>query len=177
MRSIPARAGEPVGAGHCRCSREVYPRACGGTIHAPNNIKWKAGLSPRVRGNPGLGRPCSLVARVYPRACGGTSCPVALAVLDQGLSPRVRGNPCNGVSDGDSIGSIPARAGEPATFSASPSTTKVYPRACGGTEAGGLTWRTANGLSPRVRGNRRIANPTHSRGRSIPARAGEPLAG
>ena len=30
--SIPARAGEPVTVGYIVYSREVYPRACGGTI-------------------------------------------------------------------------------------------------------------------------------------------------
>ena len=92
QRSIPARAGEPP-AGSCRPDRRrVYPRACGGTLALASRRKSRRGLSPRVRGNRGLGaavRPPggSIPARagepsspaepaphagVYPRACGGT---------------------------------------------------------------------------------------------------------
>ena len=55
-RSIPARAGEPVGFSRLGYSQRVYPRACGGTSSvwrcvAPGYPR-ACGLSPRVRGNP-----------------------------------------------------------------------------------------------------------------------------
>ena len=51
---------------------------------------------------------------------------------------------------------------------------KVYPRVCGGTLPANVHARMMQGLSPRVRGNRR--NPICGRpgARSIPACAGEP---
>ena len=95
-----------------------------------------------------------------------------------GLSPRERGNhdPRPGRSAKVSIGSIPARAGEPlrTTSRAVPSATQglsprergnhderrlldcrwVYPRASGGTDSAGFSLRPVRyGLSPRERGN------------------------
>ena len=51
MRSIPARAGEPVSHDRYSPNVTVYPRACGGTVPSPNTMIARAGLSPRVRGN------------------------------------------------------------------------------------------------------------------------------
>ena len=72
-----------------------------------------------------------------------------------GLSPRVRGNLSG---DGDLIQvdrSIPASAGEPPSFSPSSHFGRVYPRECGGTDTASERASHGNGLSPRVRGNRR----------------------
>ena len=57
LRSIPACAGEPYGAGLDHPVREVYPRVCGGTPRIPVVKIFVLGLSPRVRGNP-ASRPC-----------------------------------------------------------------------------------------------------------------------
>ena len=93
-----------------------------------------AGLSPRVRGNPGhypsanrskgsipacAGEPFGQhglrpAGWVYPRVCGGTSLVTAAGPILSGLSPRVRGNPGHYPSANRSKGSIPACAGEPA---------------------------------------------------------------
>ena len=193
-RSIPARAGEP---GHLRrrwLPVPVYPRACGGTFVRDFVTSGIEGLSPRVRGNlaPRI-LECtddgSIPARageptqhrsgppdrwVYPRACGGTVNGTFGNIIGLGLSPRVRGNPRVGLVQRGYAGSIPARAGEPATGLPAPTKWWVYPRACGGTATcPHLLARTA-GLSPRVRGNR-IQPPQHFVYiRSIPARAGEP---
>ena len=79
--------------------------------------------------------------RVYPRACGGT---------------LTLGVPCR--PDGPRFRSIPARAGEPADRCSRPRRTGVYPRACGGTGLVAMaTIECYLGLSPRVRGNRRLA--------------------
>ena len=72
------------------------------------------------------------------------------------------------------IRSIPAHAGEPRPAIHGPKCTRVYPRACGGTQRllAGLV--PLLGLSPRMRGNRRDPQgrgPGHG---SIPAHAGEP---
>ena len=94
------------------------------------------GLSPRVRGNRSGSAPLSVMTRsipacageppspsaaaeasqVYPRVCGGTSGDALDAATVWGLSPRVRGNRCHGGQQGAALRSIPACAGEPATY-------------------------------------------------------------
>ncbi len=110
--SIPARAGEPTAVTRTISSSTVYPRACGGTVDRFCDYGADTGLSPRVRGNPGLqaadrnlqgsiparaGEPITSPSEisstgVYPRACGGTVAPVKTPKPTMGLSPRVRGN-------------------------------------------------------------------------------------
>ena len=53
--SIPACAGEPLYARGAETTRRVYPRVCGGTNGRILKQLEDAGLSPRVRGNHGLG--------------------------------------------------------------------------------------------------------------------------
>ena len=71
-------------------------------------------------------------------------------------------------------GSIPACAGEPATWFAPGIQAVVYPRVCGGTPRATAPTPRPKGLSPRVRGNREAGGYGHQRERSIPACAGEP---
>ena len=71
-------------------------------------------------------------------------------------------------------GSIPARAGEPPSPTGVNSPSRVYPRACGGTQSGPVPVLTIRGLSPRVRGNPEPRIWKASTTGSIPARAGEP---
>ena len=193
--SIPAPAGEPVGqVSRCRL-RGVYPRACGGTRAARAAAERCRGLSPRLRGNrrhragrcgqPGsipapAGEPAMVyvnvaLAAVYPRACGGT---VELFIMNRilsGLSPRLRGNRGTAGAGPVQRRSIPAPAGEPSPPSAPPVTVRVYPRACGGTNAESCGLSCQRGLSPRLRGNPPLGPPTPFAWRSIPAPAGEPL--
>ena len=194
--SIPARAGEPVSPLPASRSRQVYPRACGGTSWTFDNAMKYLGLSPRVRGNPSpagsgttrirsiparAGEPTSgwdgaVRLRVYPRACGGTWEDAHFIFVEEGLSPRVRGNPHPTWPTRWRTGSIPARAGEPDGLCSLVFMHPVYPRACGGTRLVGSLGRIRRGLSPRVRGNQLVGLlPLISRG-SIPARAGEPWA-
>ena len=91
-RSIPACAGEPYCASVSVASQRVYPRVCGGTDIKRVFRDLEKGLSPRVRGT--------------------ASCDAANALIT-GLSPRVRGNLTVQPHDTDSVGSIPACAGEP----------------------------------------------------------------
>ena len=192
--SIPAGAGEPPGLGRARRRGEVYPRGCGGTpgvhgvlIHAP-------GLSPRVRGNLRLGSraaarsgsipagageppPPAVPSRptgVYPRGCGGTPAARGEHQRVQGLSPRVRGNRQAAVRPPFGVRSIPAGAGEPRPSSPTGPTPTVYPRGCGGTLPAAGVLALSAGLSPRVRGNRRLDPQPVGGLRSIPAGAGEP---
>ena len=129
------------------------PRACGGTSFRFIDAGANQGLSPRVRGNRDRAEIVANVERsiparageppanclidpsagVYPRACGGTVLIIRIRARGVGLSPRVRGNRPAGTRVLGAPGSIPARAGEPYHRLPATCTTRVYPRACGGT--------------------------------------------
>ena len=193
-RSIPACAGEPVRRKARHRTIAVYPRVCGGTVAETQTRGAVHGLSPRVRGNPRLhsqvyarrrsipacaGEPFGqafekCVLAVYPRVCGGTSGFREGNEQIGGLSPRVRGNRSCGVASDAPDGSIPACAGEPRLEAYLISVSGVYPRVCGGTPPGIVRLDSAEGLSPRVRGNPNDLVFSHTGQRSIPACAGEP---
>ena len=196
MRSIPACAGEPVAPVYPATRYRVYPRVCGGTWSKYSSGTTWRGLSPRVRGNrvtttegpgregsipacagePDCGRATSMAFRVYPRVCGGTRWSLFCPPLSWGLSPRVRGNPLISISLFGGRRSIPACAGEPALPCLGRCLYWVYPRVCGGTPRWTISASRCEGLSPRVRGNRRGPLVAVVGLRSIPACAGEPSA-
>ena len=172
--SIPAGAGEPSSGSQAAPTRRVYPRGCGGTTLKQGRNELGQGLSPRVRGNhvavegdlpaqrsipAGAGEPASSTSAtmpigVYPRGCGG--------------------NPGRPVDGSCHSGSIPAGAGEPRPQPRHRPRAGVYPRGCGGTRPEGTAAPPSQGLSPRVRGNRRRPAPRPAVLGSIPAGAGEP---
>ena len=98
-------------------------------------------------------------------------------MLFWGLSPHRRGNPDVVLGRCVLVGSIPAQAGEPRTGRPARMRSWVYPRTGGGTGVMPSALISDEGLSPHRRGNhdRRCAN-VRGRG-SIPAQAGEPIAG
>ena len=172
--SIPACAGEPPGRVLRPTVTAVYPRVCGGTrVVSPSTVS-AVGLSPRVRGNrdPGQTGPArrgsipacagepsafncpTVTIRVYPRVCGGTHWLRWAPSCTAGLSPRVRGNRVPRRPGGVPRRSIPACAGEPRLSSPPNTSSRVYPRVCGGTGAMPALVLVSPGLSPRVRGNR-----------------------
>ena len=127
--------------------------------------------------------------------CGGAQVGRLLPILHAGLSPRVRGSPQGDRLAGRRHGSIPACAGEPWPACRTTSSTRVYPRVCGGATHRGWMADICTGLSPRVRGSRGVrgrarydfvglsprvrGSPTgqiavEGISRSIPACAGEP---
>ena len=111
---------------------------------------------------------------VYPRVGGGTRQRHEQAMPAQGLSPRGRGNLGAYRLHTAPSGSIPAWAGEPAAVTRPLAQTRVYPRVGGGTAIGGRDVSRLFGLSPRGRGNPRLAAHSPVGRRSIPAWAGEP---
>ena len=174
--SIPACTGEPASSRRPPTTCPVYPRVYGGTSAASRNRRSGPGLSPRVRGNPareraGREQPGSIPActgepqalgiapqwhPVYPRVYGGTASASDISQASIGLSPRVRGNRVHAVPLPACRGSIPACTGEPDDFEVENWFPAVYPRVYGGTSAGGSAGALKIGLSPRVRGNRRM---------------------
>ncbi len=161
-------------------------------MFAPSAPCW--GLSPQVRGShdagvwiadglgsipAGAGEPISTRVtrsrvRVYPRRCGGASTTSATTRTRTGLSPQVRGSLNEVGCLAQRVGSIPAGAGEPRTNHRRPRTRSVYPRRCGGALYNAGTFARCRGLSPQVRGSRRLASGITIRLGSIPAGAGEP---
>ena len=91
-----------------------------------------------------------------------------------GLSPRVRGHRLVLSRPKASYGSIPACAGAPSKLTATPVSTSVYPRVCGGTWQRFPPGRDTRGLSPRVRGHHSLIGRMAYENRSIPACAGAP---
>ena len=167
---------------------------CGGTRPQGNDYAHLDGLSPRVRGNrkeetqrctgyrsiPACaGEPWNVPSplfclAVYPRVCGGTLRYPFAGLPSSGLSPRVRGNRLTMSSYPSRDGSIPACAGEPLMDNRCRSHGMVYPRVCGGTHPRNPNRHSPAGLSPRVRGNRRVCVSDADQRGSIPACAGEP---
>ncbi len=153
------------------------------------------GLSPRVQGNreprvrgrqsrgsipacagePTLPESLSARLRVYPRVCRGTSSSPGVTNTSGGLSPRVQGNRALRRRPRAARGSIPACAGEPTVQGELHRIRTVYPRVCRGTAGRLDPPGCAQGLSPRVQGNRQLANSVQWLPRSIPACAGEPI--
>ena len=151
------------------------------------------GLSPRVRGKPpqpttAPSRKGSIPACAgetnhqqrspdrnggYPRVCGGNTGCSPGSCHSKGLSPRVRGKPLFHHTPIIVRRSIPACAGETAAAAAAARKSKVYPRVCGGNPRSPPKPPPFPGLSPRVRGKRRLAAATAYCARSIPACAGE----
>ena len=193
MGSIPALAGERRVLLRTWGRYGVYPRACGGTLSPQSIWTVTTGLSPRLRGNefalrytqredgsiPALAGErkkiysTRLQGKVYPRACGGTAPVFASVFVTQGLSPRLRGNVPVALFSHDQQGSIPALAGERSTALLKRCSTKVYPRACGGTHWPVFPLQRREGLSPRLRGNGRRMFTWSALQGSIPALAGE----
>ena len=145
-----------------------------GNLAALSLAKLKAGSIPAPAGEPGRCPDRCLNHTVYPRACGGTCYDIRCQPANAGLSPRLRGNPPAPAPSLQTLGSIPAPAGEPSTESMAHGIWEVYPRACGGTPYSLQLMELTQGLSPRLRGNRRSVQSAGTGRGSIPAPAGEP---
>ena len=134
------------------------------------------GSIPACAGKPPALRLIRVPGRVYPRVCGETALLALRLSLWCGLSPRVRGNPAGSSNGSQYSRSIPACAGKPVPRAHSAAPGQVYPRVCGETAWLCPALHFAQGLSPRVRGNRHTGRRRCGRRRSIPACAGKPRA-
>ena len=192
-RSIPACAGETGAGGWSSRPAAVYPRVCGGNSLTVLDCPTMTGLSPRVRGKPPPPAPepkvvgsipaCagethitslrSYSAKVYPRVCGGNVVCWWPPPTHWGLSPRVRGKHKCWYPYRQAARSIPACAGETPLKSLPALMLAVYPRVCGGNIGRRRRQGKRRGLSPRVRGKRRLDITATPPRRSIPACAGE----
>ena len=149
------------------------PRVRG--IHADDARRRSPnGSIPARAGNPGFHHSRTSTSKVHPRACGESEDAVAHGDRARGPSPRVRG--IHGRVSGQvvGVGSIPARAGNPAAATAPRRPARVHPRACGESSPTRSAPASASGPSPRVRGIHRVTPRQRHRCGSIPARAGNP---
>ena len=69
-RSIPAHAGQPFFTELIASAFSVYPRACGATVREDYQKQQANGLSPRMRGNPGIFTPDRYYTRSIPAHAG-----------------------------------------------------------------------------------------------------------
>ena len=172
-RSIPARAGETFPMAASPPVSEVHPRACGGNVRSSGrNRRYRRSIPARA-GETNVGRRMHPIRQVHPRACGGNGAGLVGAPSEQGPSPRVRGKRGRSQSGPSRSWSIPARAGETDCEDKCNLSDAVHPRACGGNAGLGFGGLRNVGPSPRVRGKRIRWISRETRGRSIPARAGE----
>ncbi len=89
-----------------------------------------------------------------------------------GLSPQVRGTVITMTQEGHMTRFIPAGAGNRRMPGSRIGVLTVYPRRCGEQVQGVAGYSTQDGLSPQVRGTALRGSSTGSRGRFIPAGAG-----
>ncbi len=132
---------------------------------------------PAHAGQPSRGRTAFLCLPVHPRSRGAAVMGHALPLTHGGPSPLTRGSqlPC---APGQKIsGSIPAHAGQPASAIAAYSRSAVHPRSRGAAGQCHAIIRPWGGPSPLTRGSRVPFNRRAKSARSIPAHAGQPLAG
>jgi len=197
LRPIPACAGEPFTGDRWGFTSKAYPRVRGGTICLNFLIATSSGLSPRARGNRRLrlchrgslgpipacaGEPHKKCIsfhrmRAYPRVRGGTLGETTTPGTPWGLSPRARGNLILPSVPWSQSRPIPACAGEPTGGFGDRCSAKAYPRVRGGTDQYQSSDLIQRGLSPRARGNHKLAFRKRAVLRPIPACAGEPSIG
>ncbi len=171
-RPIPAGAGETLSRFGASMVEKAYPRWRGGNLTTAGVTAGDAGLSPLARGKPrrtsakrrtvrpipagaGETQGCprsSEESGAYPRWRGGNIKAVLFIVVSPGLSPLARGKPTSSGTAGDTIGPIPAGAGETTRQSSSRPRAGAYPRWRGGNRASAMTTRVTRGLSPLARG-------------------------
>ena len=191
---IPARAGQPA-SGRRRCGRfRAYPRSRGATGVLIRHRPAAVGLSPLARGNlsrrdaqrllpgpiparagqPRTQRRRSIPSWAYPRSRGATEMPTPLPSAISGLSPLARGNRNQSRTRWPPLGPIPARAGQPTSWTKRLHGTWAYPRSRGATGHRPVAVVHAPGLSPLARGNLGRHQVGAGRVGPIPARAGQP---
>ena len=189
---IPAHAGNTrLDLNYFRGERD-HPRACGEHGFLKLNFLRDQGSSPRMRGTR-LMTSCIMLApgiipahagntntetvredarRDHPRACGEHSVCVVVTSGDTGSSPRMRGTLGPVKADANSLGIIPAHAGNTLWRVLRGVSVGDHPRACG--EHWACAWVAFRswGSSPRMRGtpHSKLGNPVNFG--IIPAHAG-----
>ena len=176
-RSIPAHAGEPRRLGLPLVPHEGLSPPTRGSLGIGGRALSGQGSIPAHAGEPFLLVRHDSSLGVYPRPRGGAVATRLSSRGRRGLSPPTRGSHSRSSVRRDVVRSIPAHAGEPFEVAAGTVVNRVYPRPRGGAHNRIPGPVAARGLSPPTRGSQIELKELHSRQGSIPAHAGEPLAG
>ena len=160
---------------------------------ASNSSLW--GSSPHVRGTPGdavlLGFGAGIIPACagntrsrcirtmvswdHPRMCGEHYRHVPIGLIILGSSPHVRGTPHEQMIYVDTVGIIPACAGNTRSSSASSSSSWDHPRMCGEHSSNCCLAFFHGGSSPHVRGTRQQHHREKGTIGIIPACAGNTI--
>ena len=158
-RSPTVKGPSPLARGSQECADGVYD---------------VDGSIPARAGQPASTSRSSPPARVHPRSRGAAAGIAECAGVIAGPSPLARGSLHRPEQPGAVQGSIPARAGQPATPLLLRGLSGVHPRSRGAADMPWVRENRAQGPSPLARGSRSRAAPRTPRTGSIPARAGQP---
>ncbi len=194
VRSIPACAGEPRCHRRAHADPRVHPRLRGGAGGTTAARRPATGPSPPARGSrddaaEDRGRQRSIPAcagepparrfflarvEVHPRLRGGAYSIMDARTEAKGPSPPARGSHRRSRLHAETVGSIPACAGEPRRHAGVVARRSVHPRLRGGADECLRVSRGPVGPSPPARGSRRETTMLTIKRGSIPACAGEP---
>ena len=170
-----------------------HPRACGANKVVGSNLTYVPGSSPRMRGKRSRPLACVPCHRIipahagqtrvrtalrrtrtdHPRACGANLTVAVTLAVPAGSSPRMRGKHTKTPKTMSYPRIIPAHAGQTTSTSDSWATAPDHPRACGANTARKPVTGIKTGSSPRMRGKRGCGGRSTTRGRIIPAHAGQ----
>ena len=155
---IPAHAGKTSRSISAWLNKWAHPRACGENYRAGRSVRRFRGSSPRMRGKPAAGSPCTSRKVAHPRACGENVGVSVISPVSGGSSPRMRGKPRTNSRGQGKFGLIPAHAGKTREPGKARSQVRAHPRACGENIEVSVIDPVKTGSSPRMRGKRR---PNH----------------
>ena len=193
---IPAHAGNTWWWNWCPASRWDHPRVCGEHTTHDLFVVAELGSSPRMRGTRNHRRggnalrgtipayagntTLALLRDVWvlnhPRVCGEHMMSLRFIPCDPGSSPRMRGTPTGVVSQTQTLGIIPAYAGNTILMVREVERERDHPRVCGEHNGEGYQRSRRQGSSPRMRGTHdgsAVFVPRHG---IIPAYAGNTCA-
>ena len=191
----------PAYAGKSRCNLpstapwKDHPRVCGEKASPMMKPAPPLGSPPRVRGKakkrcrscpltritPAYAgkRPAASAARSakwdHPRVCGEKFRFILLSLLSSGSPPRVRGKAHLVLLATAHHGITPAYAGKRACTTTATTQPKDHPRVCGEKSFTRLSYCSAGGSPPRVRGKVPVCCPEHRKVRITPAYAGKSI--
>ena len=189
----PACAGKRGISAASICPIWDHPRVCGEKSSALGVSRSGGGSPPRVRGKAmqaqeqregvritpacaGKRRTLHLVPcmdRDHPRVCGEKRHIAVAAKITTGSPPRVRGKVCARPFVLLLLRITPACAGKSPPRTACHGTSWDHPRVCGEKSFTRLSYCSAGGSPPRVRGKVPVCCPEHRKVRITPAYAGK----
>ena len=132
-----------------------------------------AGITPACAGKRGISAASICPIWDHPRVCGEKSSALGVSRSGGGSPPRVRGKVCARPFVLLLLRITPACAGKSPPRTACHGTSWDHPRVCGEKSFTRLSYCSAGGSPPRVRGKVPVCCPEHRKVRITPAYAGK----